>query len=330
MNRESQCNKPLSPWKYHWNHKGFTLAEMAIVVLLGSIMLTMGVKMFTAIKDHSAYSDTRSKQETIKTALIGYLRNNKRLPPADTALPPDGTMDAGGWGVLPYRDLGLPRDAVLDGWGNYFSYRVSNTGSGTNWTSVTGFDLASYTETTYTAITVNDVSSPPPLTAQAVVVVISHGKNGFGAATTKGTSRMAPTGGVATEDTNAATGATYNLLDPNPQAGYDDVVLYMTPADLWRPLIDEGTLKACYAYCRSTSSSALEATCTPSGTFNCTASGTPTCSAAGATPTCSPGAPHCTLGGTPICAASTSTAPAGPGCPTVFTIPIGANPVTCP
>jgi hypothetical protein len=284
--------------------------------LLGSIMLTMGVKMYIAIKDHSAYSDTRSKEDAIKTALVGYLRNNKRLPPADTNLPPDGTMDAGEWGVLPYRDLGLPRDAVLDGWGNYFSYRVSNTGSGSNWTSLTGFNLISYT-TPPDVITVNDAGGV--LSSKAVVVVISHGKNGFGAATTKGTTRMVPTAGVATEDVNAVTGATYNLFDPNPQAGYDDVVTYMNPADLWKPLIDDKTLQGtCYAYCPS----GVIATCTPSGIFSCT-TGTPSCSAVGVTPTCSSGG-TCTSG-TPIC----TSVSAGANCiPT--NIPIGATPSTCP
>lgn len=313
-----------------WNHKGFTLAEMAIVVLLGSIMLTMGIKIYTVTRDHSAYSETRSKHEAIRTAFIGYLRNNKRLPSADTNLPPDGTMDTGEWGVLPYRDLGLPRDAVLDGWGNYFSYRVSNSGTGTDWTSLTGFNLSSYTDTTYTAITVNDAAGI--LTQKAVIVVISHGKNGFGAATTKGTTRMTPTAGVPTEDTNAVTGAAYNQLDPNPQAGYDDMVAHMTPADLWKPLIDDGTLAGqCYAYCGSSSSATnLIASCIPStSNFKCTANGTWSCSAAGATPVCSSGNAQCTPNGTPTCAASTVTVPPASGC-SAENIPIGNSTAICP
>ncbi len=264
--------------------------------------------MYTAIKDHSAYSDTRSKQEAIRTALIGYLRNNRRLPPADTNLPPDGTMDAGGWGVLPYRDLGLPRDAVLDGWGNYFSYRVSNTGASTNWTLTTGFNLASYTAPPI-AITVNDAVGQ--LTDRAVVVIISHGKNSFGAATTRGTSRITPTAGVATEDTNAVNGTTYNQLDPNPQAGYDDVVTYMTPADLWKPLIDDGTLKGqCQAYCVP----AVTATCTAGG-------GICTCTAEGVVGTL---VAPCTACGT---CAKTNT---GTNC-NATNIPIGVTPIaTCP
>ncbi len=351
---------------FRWNHKGFTLAEMAIVVLLGSIMLTMGVKMFTAIKDHSAYSDTRSKQDTIKTALVGYLRNNGRMPCPDTNLPPDGVenrtgaspndtcLGNNGYGVVPYVSLGLARESVLDGWGNYFTYRVAtaNNGNGPtasiprfnnvssanqNWTvkggAANAFDINSLTtkanDAGYTTRTITIADANGDISYSTIAVILSHGKNGFGAATVKSNSRMPSVSATAQEIVNAThTPATmsFRKLDIQPQNGFDDLVMFLTPQDLLQPLIDEGTLKTCYAYCRSSSSAALEATCTPNGTFNCTANGTPTCSAAGATPTCSTGAPHCTSSGTPTCAASTSTEPAGPGCTTEFSVPIGANP----
>lgn len=66
-------------------HQGFTLAEMAIVVLLISIAMTMGLKTVTANLDNAAYSETKSKQERIKIALIGYLRTNGRLPCPDNS-----------------------------------------------------------------------------------------------------------------------------------------------------------------------------------------------------------------------------------------------------
>jgi len=368
MSRESQGNSSSSLWNYKWNQKGFTLAEMAIVVLLGSIMLTMGVKMYSAIKDHSAYSDTRSRQESIKTALVGYLRNNGRMPCPDTNLPPDGTenrtgsspndtcLDNNGYGVVPYISLGLSRETVLDGWGNYFTYRVAtaNNGNGPtatiprfnndssanqNWTvkgaAANAFDINSLitkaNDADYTTRTITVVDASGDISYSTIAVILSHGKNGFGAATVKSNTRMPSGSATAQEIVNAMhTPATmvFHKLDIQPQSGFDDLVMFLTPQDLLQPLIDEGTLKTCYAYCRSSASSALTATCTPSGTFSCTANGTSACSAEGDTPTCSSGNPHCTGGpsNTPICTASTTTKPAEPDCTTEFSIPIGAAP----
>ncbi|PKO86088.1 MAG: hypothetical protein CVU18_16755 [Betaproteobacteria bacterium HGW-Betaproteobacteria-12] len=52
--------------------QGFTLVELAVVLVLIGIVTTMGLKMVTATLGNAAYSETKSKQELIKTALIGY------------------------------------------------------------------------------------------------------------------------------------------------------------------------------------------------------------------------------------------------------------------
>jgi len=267
---------------------GFTLAEMAIVLFLMGIAMTMGLKMVTANLDNGAYSETKSKQERIKIALIGFLRTNGRLPCPDNA----GGVATGvaaavcvgaalGYGVIPWQTLGLPRDAALDGWGNYFTYRVANinlpaftppvgapplhVNPNQNWTINVGagaFDIRSLNSTItapgyQTLLIQNRDPAPGPNveSRNAILVILSHGKNGLGAKTTKVGPRIV--GATLDELTNATPGTVtfsrraYSESPAVVNGGiYDDVVAYMTPQDLLQPLINEKTLAGtCQAYC---------------------------------------------------------------------------------
>lgn len=243
--------------------EGFSLLEMAVVIALMSVMLTMGLGLMNAKMESAAWSETKTKQEKIKVALVAFLRQNGRLPcpyraPLNIA-PTDGSETSpctgnNGRGILPWRALGLSRSDVVDGWGNFISYRVSNRtpASSKNWT------LNSDT----TAFTVNELNNPSiALTVQerfddgtlsllsnkAVVVLVSHGKNGLGARTVAGTALTAPAG--ADEAANAAAASvTFFVRRPNEVAAslgglFDDMVTYMTPSDLFQPLIEDKTLK---------------------------------------------------------------------------------------
>lgn len=314
--------------------RGFTLVEIAVVMVLIGIVMTMGLKMVVSTLENASFSETKSKQERIKFALLGYLRTNGRLPCPDNSVgdttvatgietSPCNTAAADGYGVVPWQTLGISRDSVIDGWGNYFTYRVANGMTLKNWTAKT--DAATH-------LTVNELKTPTaalliqeldaagtalsPTIANAVVVILSHGKNGFGAKTTKVVARL-PTADIAAggEMTNATVGTAAFVLRPVNDATtafngpYDDLVTYMLPQDLLQPMVTEGTLKACVAYCPSSGA----AVCTAGG-------GTCTCATSGVT-----GMPvfPCTACGT--CTEVVSTT----GCMTNQAIPIGAFPVTC-
>lgn len=266
--------------------QGFTLAEMAIVVLIIGIVMTMGLKMLTANLENSAYSETTNKQERIKIALISYLRSNGSLPCPDTTVgiavgtetTPCTTTALQGYGIIPWQTLGLPRDAVQDGWGNFFSYRVANANATTvlggvlapplhskanqNWTvksGTTAFDVESIKSATvfpaYQSLRINTTGGTPE-SRTAVAVIISHGKNGLGAKTVKTAARIPTAGAGADEVANATVGQTIFVRRPvteSPGAAggpYDDLVFYLTPQDLLQPLISEKTLLGtCNAYC---------------------------------------------------------------------------------
>lgn len=249
--------------------RGFTLIEMAVVVLLMGIILTMGLRVLQATQENAAWSETRLKQDRIKVALIGFLRTNGRLPCPDAALPPTGVepascLAAAGRGVLPWRVLGLSIGDVQDGWSNFFTYRVANGTPATskNWTTktvpATSFSIR---ELTVPLATFNFQERSDAgvlgaaITPNPVLMLISHGKNGAGARTVRGTAVMPPPVGVD-EFANANSASTsFVMRTPTsvtaaPGGAFDDVVTYMTPNQLLQPMLDDKTLKGvCNAYC---------------------------------------------------------------------------------
>ena len=268
-------------------NKGFTLAEIAIVVLIIGIALSMGLKLATAKVESAAISETKSKQDLVKLALLSFLRTNGRLPcPDNSAAIPTGVettpcsaTPANGYGVLPWQTLGISQDSVLDGWGNFFSYRVSTAAAvvaapfaptplhrfnNQNWTihAAGGFDIRSYASAAivpgFQSILIQNRTPGPALTTEArnaIVVILSHGKNGYGAKTTRAAARIA--GAANDEAVNATLGSTTFINRPyseNAPVGsggpYDDIVAYLTPQDLLQPLISEKTLLGvCSSYC---------------------------------------------------------------------------------
>jgi len=316
------------------NQRGFSLVELAVVLVLIGIVMTMGLKVATSTLENSAYSETKSKQELIKAALIGFLRTNGRLPCPDNsagvasgveATPSCNASAADGYGVVPWMTLGIPRETVIDGWGNYFTYRVANGSPASlkNWTSKAAgsFDINELRAPT-NALTIQELDATGgafaaiPTTTKAVVVLLSHGKNGFGAKTTKVGARL-PTGDAgAGEATNATDTTLAFIMRPVTDAAgafngpYDDLLSFMTPQDVLQPLLNEGSLKSCYAYCQNIPY------CTSSGTLSCPV-GTAYCSGSGVV--CTGGLPTCSLG-VPQCG--------GPGCSAIG-IPVGTATATC-
>jgi prepilin-type N-terminal cleavage/methylation domain-containing protein len=247
--------------------RGFSLVELSIVVLVIGIVLTMGIGAWTANLENQAYAATAQRQAAVKEALSGYLRRNNRLPCPDTDFAaPDGienrttagdptTACAAAFGVLPYVTLALARDAVRDGWGNFFSYHVSNTnitaaGTG-NWSANTDWTRSAWFRPGNTGlITVNDRSGATvtPIATGVVAVVVSHGRNGFGAYTVGGTRNTLPTVGTD-EESNTGAAITYfrrELTTNDAATGgpFDDHVLVLGASDLLEPLFRDGTLRA--------------------------------------------------------------------------------------
>jgi type II secretory pathway pseudopilin PulG len=253
--------------------QGFTLVEMAVVLAIAIILITMGLGAMNAQSTIQAYSATKRKQDLISDALRSYLRQNRRLPCPDSADPavPNSRNGRGDdnratvndpttkcnleVGIVPYVELGLSRENVIDGWDNFFTYHV--TPSDLADTPCRGWTLsACWNPGNVGLLGVGERSpatsaTPNDLTAveKAVVVLVSHGKNGFGAWTMLGSRIAAPAGGTD-EAMNTATGpAARNFVTREvtetevPTYGpFDDLVIYFTPNDLVSPLVKDGSL----------------------------------------------------------------------------------------
>jgi len=282
--------------------RGFTLIEIAVVLGIVGILLTIGIAALSALSINQSASETRKKQDAIRDALIAYLGRNGRLPCPDTDVPPDGRGDnnrttpgnpvtlcgpAGGaapavaFGRVPFAELGLNRESVVDGWQNLFTYYVANTPPA-NWTTTydpignaTGFRAGmagslTIVERTFPAggpVATN-------LTTVAPVAIISHGINGSGAMTVQGTTNVAPLGTdeLANLDGDAVI-VRRQVAEQNVGFGafgaFDDLVAYYSPSDLVNPVTQSGALKSAAAELNQTIAETRNYVLSYAGQYNC-------------------------------------------------------------
>jgi prepilin-type N-terminal cleavage/methylation domain-containing protein len=247
---------------------GFTLVELAVVVFIIGLIASMSFATIKAQIINASIRTTQGNQNTIKDALVAYLGKNRRLPCPDTNFTaPDGIENRGAttgtpttpadplqacnaaFGLIPYQTLGLSRSVALDGWDNFFSYQVSNTSPSANldWTL-----FSSFHEGNTGAITIKDGSENIVLTA-VVAIVISHGKNGLGAYTIKGTQTLMPDSATLKDELqNASPTSPPNVFYKReytdnataPGGAFDDVVMALGVNDLLAPLIKDGSMKS--------------------------------------------------------------------------------------
>ena len=117
--------------------KGFTLIEIAIVLLIVTILLGYTVALFPRQQELRQYRDVDRKMDEVIVALIGFAQINGRLP--CPAIPNSAGVEDGGGGVdcnnfggfVPVNTLGLTGrlnadSLLLDPWGNPYRYYVTD------------------------------------------------------------------------------------------------------------------------------------------------------------------------------------------------------------
>ena len=258
--------------------RGFTLLEMAIVIFIIG-MLTAGL-----IGPVQVQLEARDRHKTLdymaqaSEALYGFALTQRRLPCPDTdgdgmANPPF-TVASGGackqeTGYLPWAELGV---APADAWGNRLTYRVrekqftwpaQNTTCDGN--SSAEFDLCSQGNITIatrgdnaaTAGTTESKFAFPAATADNVAaVLISHGRNGYGAMSADGTPRgLVPAANVDEKEnangdavfisrgyTSTQQGCADNEDESSPLCEFDDLVMPISRALLNARMVSAGQL----------------------------------------------------------------------------------------
>lgn len=176
-------------------NKGFTLVEMAIVLIIVGLLVSAFLAPLSAQRDLKDYSETKAHLEQIREALYGYAIINGSLPCTTTTADPTDNVNYGhrnatcpltaAAGVLPWKDLGVPeidawgiqRSLAADPWTGYWIYRVDP-----NFT--TTFSLTTKTDTTTPNPGANiDIRKSDGTTSltiaaeRAVAVVCTTGKN---------------------------------------------------------------------------------------------------------------------------------------------------------
>lgn len=222
---------------------GFSLVEMAVVLVIVGLMLTGLLVPLSAQMDIRNYNETRQKIAIIKEALLGFAVSNRRLPCPDTdgdgqenlpspvvfndiPVAPQSTQTftcPNLEGLLPFQTLGIER---MDSWSNLFLYRVAPALSNRTvvWSAnnATGSVISDtyFTLSSNGNITVRTRGDDPStvgiteskfisnLVTNAAAVIISHGKNGYGATSYTGTPMAAVPASNVDETTNATAGTT--------------------------------------------------------------------------------------------------------------------------
>ncbi len=77
------------------NQKGFTLIEIAIVMVIMGLLLGLGIPMMRTLIQSNELTEDRLAVKEAKDALIGYATANSKLPPPETGY------------LLPYQMLGV-------------------------------------------------------------------------------------------------------------------------------------------------------------------------------------------------------------------------------
>ena len=231
--------------------RGFTLIELAIVLfiitlLLGGVLTPLGQQIA-----ERQTGETRRALESARIALVGYaLRQANQagpLPCPDLrntdGRANDGLEDrladgkcAAFTGNLPWHTLGL---AEGDAWGNRLGYAVA-----ADWTIAPGRTSVASTSVATELQICPDKACAQPMSAAAVV--LSHGRNGFGADNVGGSRNLAPTSADEIENSNAD--PRFVMHPPRaadrPGGEFDDLLLPLSPDWLRGRLCDPASLCA--------------------------------------------------------------------------------------
>jgi prepilin-type N-terminal cleavage/methylation domain-containing protein len=168
---------------------GFTLVEVAIVLVIVGLLLAGGINLMSVSSDTARYKETQNTLQEIKNALVTYYVINRRLPCPDSIAPFDGKEDVDGngnpsctnknpaslRGYLPYATLGIGGSG--DAWGEPIKYVINQSFSAAvGDTFCSDYGSSQNTNTTYKATT-PPISIIPgrgtvtaPLTANRVTI----------------------------------------------------------------------------------------------------------------------------------------------------------------
>ncbi len=226
--------------------KGFSLVEMAIVLVILGVMLGGLVLPLSAQIDQNHQTQTRLALAEIQAALLGFALLNGRLPcPASASS--NGVEDPVGGGTCNHPHDGFvpavtlsirPTDTngyALDGWGsganNRIRYAVTTANSSAFTSSINSLSLNPNLHICAAATNISATTchiSVTTLSASAVAVVISSGKNNQ--------ANLASDEEAANGDNNIT------FVSHEPTSEFDDQLSWLSYPLLAHELVNAGKL----------------------------------------------------------------------------------------
>jgi prepilin-type N-terminal cleavage/methylation domain-containing protein len=218
--------------------RGFTLLEMAVVVVIAGMLLAGLLRSVAGLQARQHEARTGQQLEEIREALSTFAALNRRLPcPANPAtaataagagierVPNAAGCTGGNNGVLPWATLGLPQ---TDDWGRRFTYRVTATFA----RSGAAITLTSVGDNTVRNAAGVDIATQVP------AVVVSHGGNGRRSYGPSGVIGAASTDASELENADADT----IFISDTPTQNFDDLVAWVPISVLVSRMLQAGAL----------------------------------------------------------------------------------------
>lgn len=229
---------------------GFTLVEMAIGILVISLLLGSILLPLSAQVEQRKISETQKALEEMREALLGFAIVHGHLPcPDKTTAAGVGTANDGledvnvtacvaVEGNFPWGTLGTPS---ADSWGNRYRYRVHGAFAQRG-PPVLGFTTASGIEVCSDSGCVSRLTNSgdgPP------AVILSHGKNGLGAVSSMtSAANPAPTGADELENTDGDVRFVSRVQSTagSLAGAFDDIVIWLPRGVLLNRMVAAGRL----------------------------------------------------------------------------------------
>jgi prepilin-type N-terminal cleavage/methylation domain-containing protein len=214
---------------------GFTLIEMAIVLVIITILIGGLAVPLSAQIQARRVAETRQVMQEAREAVLGYAMTHLATPAGKRYLPcPDTTGDgredrnlatqactqAYGW--LPWVTLGT---AAQDAWGNRLLYAVVSPFGD----KATGFSSSTALASPLQICSTHTCASPD-VASNVVFVLTSFGPNGWGALNVSGSNLAAPSGADELENLDADQSyISRSPTKPDAASGeFDDLTVWMS------------------------------------------------------------------------------------------------------
>jgi prepilin-type N-terminal cleavage/methylation domain-containing protein len=229
---------------------GFSLIELALVLvvvalLMGGLLVPLSMQI-----EQQKIRETQKAMEEIKEALLGYSLTSLHLPcPDKTSGANNGANDAPNDGVedftvatgqcvvtegnIPWATLGV---ASVDGWNSRIHYSVTATFS--NRSPLLTYSLVS----AGTLRVCLDAACVTPVATNVPAVILSFGKNGYGAINASNIANPAPSSADELANTDLTVDFVSHPTSNLAGQEFDDLVTWLSPNILYNRMVAAGRL----------------------------------------------------------------------------------------